>query len=180
MNNPKARQDWIYNELVKEPALSYDACFRIYSPKFGKTERTFTKDWVIARERSNEYHKRLNKAKDDISIKMEIEAHKTQIKGKLEHIKELQSFEKELLSELERLKCIRCGGFVKVELDNGQVEYIKYSAQDELRAKSEMRGIYAEVRGIKRQIGEWSGYSELEQGNDKTINIVFENTYKEK
>lgn len=84
MNNPKVRQQWIYDLLKGKPNIRYSDCFGKYSVKFGKTERTFDKDWKKATQLIKEYHQKANKAKEEESIRIEKQAVRRDILSKLE------------------------------------------------------------------------------------------------
>lgn len=89
-DKPKDRQQWIYDLLKLEPALTYNECFTKYLQSFTNSRQTFTKDWKIANERAKEYQIKANKAKDDISIAIELESVKSGLKSKLKRQLELQ------------------------------------------------------------------------------------------
>lgn len=82
MNNPKSRQEWIFDLLISEPTLSNGDCFTRYLQKFTKSRQTFQKDWNKAQERFKEYIKAVNKAKLEESIKLEKESLKRDILSK--------------------------------------------------------------------------------------------------
>ncbi len=79
MNNSKTRQQWIYDLLIGEPTLSFGDCFSKYSAKFSKSQKTFSKDWKIARQRFSEYQKTIESEKLKVSIETEKEAVKKNI-----------------------------------------------------------------------------------------------------
>ncbi len=83
MNNPKSRQQWVYDLLISEPTLSYGDCFTKYSLNFTKTKRTFAKDWKQAQARLKEYQKTINEEKLSECIEQEKKAVKRKILDKL-------------------------------------------------------------------------------------------------
>jgi hypothetical protein len=89
-NNPKNRQQWIF-DLLKVESLSYGDCYSKYSPIFSKTERTFNEDWKKATARLSEYQNKANKAKEIASIGEEVQALKIGLKSKIERQLELQA-----------------------------------------------------------------------------------------
>lgn len=104
MNNPKTRQQWIYEVLKKEPTISYTDCYAKYSPVFAKTRKTFDGDWNKANVRFVAYQKKANAAKEVASIEREKDAVKQGLKSKLERVMFLQNevevMEKQLRGEL--------------------------------------------------------------------------------
>jgi sulfate adenylyltransferase subunit 1 (EFTu-like GTPase family) len=90
MNNPATRQEWILEQLTERPTLSYRECFGKYSVNFGKTERTFDRDWNNATERHTERQQAINAAKEVAIIKEEVKAAKNGLKSKHERLMILQ------------------------------------------------------------------------------------------
>jgi hypothetical protein len=104
MNNPKSRQEWIYETLTLE-GLGFSEMFSKYSEKFSKSEVTFNKDWCVANERYIEYQNKANKAKEEASIAKEVEAVKQGLKTKNERLLIYQSQVDNMLLELETKQC---------------------------------------------------------------------------
>jgi predicted CopG family antitoxin len=102
MNNPKQRQQWIYEELVKLPNTSFSDLFSIYYEKFSKSEVTFSKDWKKATEKIKQYQQAINNAKLEQSIETEKEAVKRNILTKLEAM--------EILTEIAQGKAKKIDG----------------------------------------------------------------------
>lgn len=101
MNNPKTRQQWIYDLLKSEPDLLYGDVFTKYLQKFTKLSRqTFTKDWNIAKQRHQDYQQKLQKEKEAISIKEDLEPLKRGLKTKNDRLitlqKQIDATEREL------------------------------------------------------------------------------------
>lgn len=72
MNNPKQRQDWIFEQLVIDGSIRFTTLFRVYLEKFGKiSEITFTKDWKKARARFEEYSTKLQQVRLKEVVKAE-------------------------------------------------------------------------------------------------------------
>lgn len=90
MNNPKTRQQWILDLLKNKPTLSYGGCFGEYSVNFGRTERTFDKDWKVAKQQAEEYQNKLQKEKLRVSIEEETKAVKRGLKTKIERLLDYQ------------------------------------------------------------------------------------------
>jgi sulfate adenylyltransferase subunit 1 (EFTu-like GTPase family) len=90
MNNPSTRQEWILEQLTERPTLSYRECFGRYSVNFGKTERTFDRDWNNATDRHRERQQAINAAKEVAIIKEEVKAAKNGLKSKHERLMILQ------------------------------------------------------------------------------------------
>ena len=85
-NTPKARQKWIENELRLNPLLSYLESYAKYSQNFARTRKTFDGDWKKAVATHKEYQSKLNNAKDEVSIGIELESIKTGLKSKLDRL----------------------------------------------------------------------------------------------
>ena len=85
-NSPKERQQWIQDELRLNPVLSFKDCFSKYLVRFSKTEVTFSKDWKTAQTTHKDYQTKLNNAKDEVSIGMELESLKSGLKSKLDRL----------------------------------------------------------------------------------------------
>ncbi len=101
MNNPKARQEWIYNELTKEPNTTYSEMCSKYAVSCGKSPRTFDKDWSIANERFQEFQKKLQKEKDNARIKLERDFIKNGLKTKYERVLIIQEQIEATIQELK-------------------------------------------------------------------------------
>ena len=85
-NTPKARQKWIENELRLNPLLSYLESYAKYSQNFARTRKTFDGDWKKAVATHKEYQSKLNNAKDEVSIGIELESIKTGLKSKIDRL----------------------------------------------------------------------------------------------
>ena len=83
-DNPKLRQQFILDELIKEPTLNYVQMFTIFSQAFTKTQRTFNNDWNKATETFKSYRSKVIKAKEESSIKLEVKAHERGLKTKFD------------------------------------------------------------------------------------------------
>lgn len=104
--NPKQRQNWIYDELVKAPALSYGEMFTSYLQRFTNLSRqTFTKDWNKATGRLQDYQKEVNSAKVKASINEEVKAVKIGLKTKIDRLLILQRLVDECLEQLATKQC---------------------------------------------------------------------------
>jgi hypothetical protein len=104
MNNPKSRQEWIY-ELLKKENTNYVQTWAMYGQKWAKGKTTFDKDWNNANERYIEYQNKANKAKEEASIAKEVEAVKQGLKTKNERLLIYQSQVDNMLLELETKQC---------------------------------------------------------------------------
>lgn len=100
MNNPKTRQQWILDLLKSEPTMSYVDCWGKYGVKWGRKENTFTRDWKIAQQHFKEYQTKVNKAKDDASIKEELKPLKKGLKLKIDRLLVLQGLVDKCLIDL--------------------------------------------------------------------------------
>lgn len=101
MNTPKARQEWILEELKKEPLLSHGDMRAKYGVNWGKGKTTFDKDWKAAQERLKDYQNKLQKEKERVSIEEEIKTVKKGLKTKSERLLNLQKLADDCLQELE-------------------------------------------------------------------------------
>lgn len=90
MNNPKTRQAWILDELKKSPTIGFTDVLTGYLLKFTKSKVTFSKDWKQATSKFEEYQKKVNQVKEDISIKQDVKAFKEGLKTKNERLLTLQ------------------------------------------------------------------------------------------
>lgn len=89
-NSTKTRQEWILDELKKIPDLTYSEVFGKYSVNFGKSNRTFDKDWRIAQEKFTEYRSIVNREKAEITAKEEAKGILKAISTKEERLQSLQ------------------------------------------------------------------------------------------
>jgi len=100
MNNPKTRQEWIHEELTKEPNTSYSEMFSKYSVEFSKSEKTFSKDWNAAKQRHQDYQRKLQKEKEALTIQEDLKPLKNGLKTKNDRLlllqKQIDQTEKEL------------------------------------------------------------------------------------
>ncbi len=101
MNNPKSRQQWIYDLLISEPTLSYMEGCRKYAVKYRKSESTFKKDWKQAQARLKEYQKTINDEKLKESIKQEKQAVKRNILSKHDAMEILTTIAKGTASKVD-------------------------------------------------------------------------------
>ena len=88
-NNPKNRQQWIF-DLLKVENLTFSDVFSKYYAKFSKSEVTFSKDWNKVSSQITEYRNKVDKAKEEQSIAIEVDALKSGLKTKLEWVGVLQ------------------------------------------------------------------------------------------
>lgn len=54
-NTPAHRQEWILEELKREPLLSYGDCWSKYKVTWSKSESTFATDWKKAKAEIETY-----------------------------------------------------------------------------------------------------------------------------
>lgn len=91
LNKTKIRQDFIFDELVKNSGLSFSQMFTRYSENFSNfSEKTFSSDWKKANSRFEEHRQNLNQMKSEEIIKTEIETIKQGLKTKTERLLILQ------------------------------------------------------------------------------------------
>lgn len=156
-NTPKYRQEWIFEELKKCPLLSFGECFRKYSVKFSKSEKTFVSDWKQAQAEIQAYQNKVQKQKERESIKQEVKAVKKGVKTKIERVLLLQKQIEDLLGKLERnthtQEVFKEGKVLKYERGLTPQEITAYNRTiKELQAEiSKMEGDYA-VEKISMQI----------------------------
>ena len=107
LNKTKIRQDFIFDELVKNSGLSFSQMFTRYSEKFSNSEnfsnfseKTFSLDWKKANSRFEQHRQTLNQLKSDEIIKTEIESIKQGIKTKKERVLILQVQVDDILEKL--------------------------------------------------------------------------------
>ncbi len=82
-NKPIIRQQWIF-DLLKVETYSYLDMWAKYRQTWAKGKTTFDKDWNIANDKAIDYKNLANKAKDEATIAVEVEAVKNGLKSKLE------------------------------------------------------------------------------------------------
>jgi len=104
-NTPKERQEWIYNELVKNPLLLYKEIFPIYTVKFAVSRVTFDKDWKKSRDLIGKYQAKVNAAKTKASIALEVKAVKEGLRSKMDRLLLLQELVDECLLNLTTGNC---------------------------------------------------------------------------
>lgn len=85
-DNPRYRQQWIFDLLKNNATLSYNDCFTCYFQKFTKSRVTFTKDWNIALVNIKGYQSKLKNRKEEVSITIEVEALKQGLKLKIDRL----------------------------------------------------------------------------------------------
>lgn len=152
MNNPKTRQQWIYDLLKSEPTLSFTDCFSKYWGKYSKTEVTFNKDWKIASNRHLEYQEQLNKERERVSIEMDLEPLKSGLKSKHERLLNLQKQVEDCQSDLDagiKPDYVIIGGKVQKltkELTPLDKAYIRKTIRDLQSEISKIEGDYAPAK----------------------------------
>ena len=105
MNNPKERQQWIYEELIKAPNKNYVEMWASYGQKWAKGKTTFDKDWNKANESLKQYQEQVNNAKIKASINEEVKAVKIGLKSKIDRLLILQKLVDECLEQLATKQC---------------------------------------------------------------------------
>lgn len=105
MNNPKERQQWIYEELIKAPNKTYVEMWANYRQKWAKGKTTFDKDWLKANENLKQYQEQVNNAKVKASINEEVKAVKIGLKSKIDRLLILQKLVDECLEQLTTKQC---------------------------------------------------------------------------
>ena len=81
-NNPKERQQWIQDELKLNPALSFTECLPRYTLMFPVSRETFKNDWKKAQAQHTAYQSKVNLAKEQSSIALEVKGQELGIKSK--------------------------------------------------------------------------------------------------
>lgn len=104
-NTPAHRQEWILEELKREPLLSYGEMWAKYGLKWGKRKTTFNKDWKASQERLQTYQKKVQKEKEAVSTAVEKEAIKKGLKTKIERLLILQNEVDKIIREIENGYC---------------------------------------------------------------------------
>ena len=100
MHKPKVRQDWILQELEKQPNLSFSDCFTEYNVKFAKSRITFTKDWTTAKPKHDNLQLAKQQAIEAAAIKGAVAAAKKGIKTKNENLLALQQRAEAILADI--------------------------------------------------------------------------------
>ena len=147
MTKPEQRQEWIF-ELLKLEAIDYTKTFGKYAEAFGKSEKTFDSDWLKAKERFKSYRSDVNKAKNDASIKLEIQTLKQGLKSKFERTLNLQNQIDHLQNRLDK---------------NLEYDYIvvdkKIQKVERSLTVSETAVLIREIKGLSALIGTNEGDS---------------------
>lgn len=104
-NTPAYRQEWMLEELNKEPLMSSGKMRDIYGKKWNKGKTTFDKDWAKVREMHADYQRKLQKAKEKASINYEVRAVKSGLKKKIDRLLLLQENIGKILREIDNNKC---------------------------------------------------------------------------
>ena len=132
----------ILSELEK--GTTYSDCLSVYVSKWHVTDRTFVRYWKEANKVYSEKQETMRNAVTDIDTQKAREALKKALNDKDKHAEDL-------LKQIERLESIVAGKAVKV----GN-EIIVATFSDE-------RGAKAEIRAIKKLIGDWYGFNAPKQ-----------------
>lgn len=104
-NTPVHRQEWILEELKREPLLSYGDCWSKYKVTWSKSESTFATDWKKAKAEIETYQKKVQKEKEAVSIAVEKEAIKKGLKTKIDRLLLLQEQIMQIEGELDKGEC---------------------------------------------------------------------------
>ncbi len=178
-DNPKSRQQWIYDLLISEPTLSFAKVFSEYSVKFSKSEKTFSKDWKQAQARFTEYQNKVNKEKEKISIQEETKAVKKGLKVKFDRLMNLQNLVDNALKDLSE------GMTDDVFVCNGVVtKYRRKMNITELNnTRKAIKDIQAEISKIEGDYAPKEVVNEVKMPNPKIIlpeGKTFDDILKEK
>lgn len=158
MANPASRQQWIYDELVKTPVLSYMQMWSKYGVKWSKQESTFAKDWKIAHQRFQEYQRKANEAKDAAYIENELKGLERGVKTKTQRVLILQKQVSECIFELEQ--GVSASG---VELDTYEKVALRKTIRELQAEISKIEGDYA---ATKQEVN-ISGYDIIIPGDEE-------------
>ena len=101
MNTPAARQQWIFEQLEQDASVSWSNCFGNYSVKFGKSDKTFDKDWLSAVERHQAIAREKEQAIADTMVGEAVQAAQNGLKSKYERMARLQVEIERMEAELE-------------------------------------------------------------------------------
>jgi len=101
MNTPAARQQWIFEQLEQDASVSWSNCFGNYSVKFGKSDKTFDKDWLSAVERHQAIAMEKEQAIADTMVGEAVQAAQNGLKSKYERMARLQVEIERMEGELE-------------------------------------------------------------------------------
>ena len=170
MNNPKTRQQWIYELLKKYPTSSYTDIWRKYGLKWRKKENTFKSDWKVAKVKHTEYQNKANEAKEAASIEAEKDAAKNGLKSRIDRIMQLQNeiehMESQLRGDVEFTFIV--GNSIKTSHTSG-VFILPVQVQNEIR-----REIRAHNSEISRLEGDYAATKSDLTTNGKSLNTSFQ------
>lgn len=99
MAKPKIRQEWILDRLKESRGITYTELCGEYSVEFGKSNRTFDKDWIKAKGEFEIYNEKLQEEKDEIRKENEKNFIRNGLRTKFERIRLLQDLIDEAMAE---------------------------------------------------------------------------------
>jgi len=140
MSKKKEYIEFIKNELKKGNVSFEKVLSELNRTKLNLKRTQFNKYWKLAQIEHEQIQNKANEAKDKLFIDKELEALKKKLNDKNNH-----AFE--LLENIKNLERIKAGHAIKV---GGKILIANHA--DEIRAK-------AEIRQIRKQIGEWYGFN---------------------
>lgn len=99
-HNPKQRQDWMYDYLIKNGDIGFTEMYTIYKQKYTLSRSAFAKDWNVSSTMYKDYLLRSSKAKDDARLKADAEIAVKALKTKHERLLQYQKLVDECLHDL--------------------------------------------------------------------------------
>lgn len=164
-NTPKERQQWIQDELKINPVLSFTECWGKFRGVWGRNENTFTTDWNKAIVIHKEYQKKLNEAKDTVSIESSLELIKNGLKSKSERLLILQTQINNSIEELESNIA------TDVYISNGEQFTTKRPLK--IQEKAMLRKIIKELQSeISKIEGDYAPTKTEHSGEIKTKTVI--------
>lgn len=88
------------DELKKSPTMGYSEMLVKYCQKWSKSKESFRKDWNLTTPKLDEYQRKLNEAKENLSIKEDLKPLKNGLKTKNERLIILQKLVDDCLTDL--------------------------------------------------------------------------------
>jgi len=159
MNNPRTRQQWIFEQLESNGGLTYEECFTNYSLNFTKTKRTFAKDWNKATLRHRELQQAKEKAITDTMVGEAVQAAQNGLKSKYERMSRLQLEIERMEAELESGRTMET-----VERGGKAVQFERpITIQERSLIRRTMQAFHSE---ISKMAGEYAPIKQEHAGKD--------------
>ena len=155
MPKRKPNKEAIINQLViqAEQGMERRDLLADNVKKWQISERTFDRYWVEALKRVKTRQQEAQKEINELYTQKEIEAFESGLNDKNAHAQGLYNSIKRLEKQIEDLEKVKIGA---VKIDGRMVVTTQ---SDVTQAKNTIIKLYAEIRNIRKQLGEWYGFN---------------------